>query len=95
MALSSSIGREIRKFDDKNFALWKEMMKDVLIIRGQIEAIRHNSRWLMMTLEEWWLIDEIMRSTIQMHLAKNIYFKFQHGKRVDFIGPMGEASINI
>ena len=35
---------EIRKFNDKNFALWKEMMQDVVIIRHQIEAIRHNNK---------------------------------------------------
>ena len=41
MASTSGSSCEIRKFDGKNFALWKEMMQDVLVQRRQIEAIRH------------------------------------------------------
>ena len=37
MASTSRTGIEIRKFDDKNFALWKEMMQDVLIIRRKLK----------------------------------------------------------
>ena len=44
MASTSGTGIEIRKFDDKNFALWKEMMQDVLIIRRQVEAIQHSEK---------------------------------------------------
>ena len=62
------------KFDGKNFSLWKEMMQDVLIIRRQVEAIRHSEKSISMTIEEWKSIDEIARSTIRMHLAKIIYF---------------------
>ena len=39
MASTSRKGVEIRKFNGKNFSLWKEMMQDVLIIRRQVEAI--------------------------------------------------------
>ena len=70
----SGIGVEIRKFDGKNFALWKEMTWDVLIIRHQIEAIQHNNKTTMMETEEWQSLDEIARSTIRMHLAENVYF---------------------
>ena len=45
-----------------------------LIIRCQIEAIRHNKKPLAMIVEEWRLFIEIARSTIQMHLAENVYF---------------------
>ena len=74
MASTSNIGVEIRKFDGKNFALWKEMMKDVLIIGCQIEAIKHNNRPSTMTTEEWWSLEEITRSTIRTHLVENVYF---------------------
>ena len=75
MASTVNIGIEIWKFDSKNFALWKEMMKDVLIIWYQVEAIRHNNNLASMTKEEWFSLDEIARSTTQMHLAENIYFR--------------------
>ena len=65
---------EIRKFDGKNFALWKKMMQDVLLIRRQVEAIRHSDKPPSMSAEEWRSMDEIARSTIRMHLAKNVYF---------------------
>ena len=64
---------EIRKFDDKNFVMWKEMMQDVVIIRRQVEAIRHNEKPASMTIKEWTSIDEIARS-IRMHVAENFYF---------------------
>ena len=44
MAPTFGTGVEIRKFDDKNFALWKEMMQDVLIMRRQVEAIQHSEK---------------------------------------------------
>ena len=72
MASTSEIGIEIRKFDGKNIALWKEMMQDVLIIRRQVEAIRHSEKPTLMTIEEWKSIDEITRSTIRIHLAENV-----------------------
>ena len=65
---------EIRKFDDKNFVMWKEMMQDVVIIRRQVEAIRHNEKPASMRTKKWKSIDEIGRSIIRMHLAKNVYF---------------------
>ena len=74
MASTSSIDYEIRKFDGKNFALWKEIMQDLLIIRCQVEEIQHNTKPASMTTEEWCSLDEIARSTIRMHLAENIYF---------------------
>ena len=74
MASTSSTGVEIWKFDGKNFALWKEMMQDVLIIRCQVEEIQHNTKPASMTTEEWCSLDEIARSTIQMHLAEKVYF---------------------
>ena len=52
MASISSTGYDIKKFDNKNFALLKEMMKDVLIIQHKIEVIKHNSKPLIMTAEE-------------------------------------------
>ena len=74
MVSTSETGVEIRKFGDKIFALWKEMMEDMLIIRRQVEAIRHSEKPTLMTIEEWKSIDEIARSTIRMHLAENVYF---------------------
>ena len=74
MASTSETGIEIRKFDDKNFALWKEMMQDMLIIRRQVEASRHGEKPTLMKIEEWKSIDEIARSTIRMHLDENVYF---------------------
>ena len=50
------------------------MMQDVLIIRRQVEAIHHSEKLTSLTIEEWKSIDEIARSTIRMHLAKNVYF---------------------
>ena len=46
----------------------------MLIISRQIEAISHNIKSVAMSTEEWWLLDEITRSTVQMHLAENAYF---------------------
>ena len=74
MASTSEIGIEIRKFENKNFALWKEMMQELLIIRRQVEAIHHNEKPTSMTIEELKSIDEIAKSTIRMHLAENVYF---------------------
>ena len=75
MASTSKTRIKIRKFDDKHFTLWKEMMQDVLIIRRQVEEIHRNEKPASMTIEEWKLIDEIARSTICMHLAENLYFR--------------------
>ena len=36
-ASTSETGVEIKTFDGKNFALWKEMMHNVLIIRRQVK----------------------------------------------------------
>ena len=74
MALTSRTRIEIRKFDDKNIAMWKEMMQDVLIIRRQVKVIRRNEKPTLMTIKEWKSIEEIGRSTIRIHLAENIYF---------------------
>ena len=74
MASTSDTCVEIQKFDGKNFALWKEMMQDVLIVQRQIEAIQHNNKPASMIVEEWRSLDEIARSTIQMHLTENVYF---------------------
>ena len=64
MASTSGTRVEIRKFDDKNFALWKEMMQGVLIIRRQVKAIRHSEKLASMTTEEWKSIDKIACSII-------------------------------
>ena len=74
MALTSDTGCEIKKFDNNCFALWKEMMQDVLIIRHQIEVNRHNNKPTTMPIEEWQSLDKFARLTIRMHLTKNIYF---------------------
>ena len=74
MASASRTGIEIRKFDSKTSALWKEIMQDVLIIRRSVESIRHIEKPTSMTIEEWKSIDEITRSTIRMYLAENVYF---------------------
>ena len=74
MATQSSTNVEIRKFDGKNFALWKERMQEVLIIRRQAEAICQSDKPTSMSAEEWRSMDEIERSTIRMHLAENVYF---------------------
>ena len=74
MASTSGTRVEIKKFDGKNFALWKEMMQDVLIIRRQDEPIRQKEKPESMKAEEWKSLDEIARSTIRMHLAENVYF---------------------
>ena len=50
------------------------MMQDVLIIRRQVEVIRHSEKHASMIIEEWKSIDKISRSTIHMHLANNVYF---------------------
>ena len=49
MATQSGTNVEIQKFDGKNFALWKEMMQDVLIIQRQVEAIRHSEKSVSIT----------------------------------------------
>ena len=68
MASTSSTGVEILKFDGKKFALSKEMMQDVLIIRRQVEVIPHSEKLASMKTEEWRSIDEIARTTIRMLL---------------------------
>ena len=74
MGSTSGTGIEMRKFDCKNFALWKEMMQDVLIIRRKVEAIRHIEKPTLIKIEKWKSIDEIAWSTILRHLAENVYF---------------------
>ena len=49
-------------------------MQDVLIITRHVKVIRHNNKSAVMMTEEWRSLDEIARSTIQMHLAENVYF---------------------
>ena len=56
------------------------MMHDVLIIKSQIETIRHNNKSTSMTTEEWRSLDQIARSTIRMHLAENVYFNIAKEK---------------
>ena len=73
MATQSDTNVEIRKFDGKNFALWKERMQEVLIIRRQAEAICQSDKPTSMSAEEWRSMDKITRSTIRMHLTKNFY----------------------
>ena len=74
MGSTSGTGIEMRKFDCKNFALWKEMMQDVLIIRRKVEAIRHIEKPTLIKIEKWKSIDEIAWFTIHLHLAENVYF---------------------
>ena len=50
------------------------MVQDVLIIRRGIEAIWHKNKPASMTTNKWRSLDDIVRSTILMHLAKNVYF---------------------
>ena len=74
MASAFDTNVEIQKFASKNFSLWKEMVQDVLIIRRGIEAIWHKNKPASMTTNKWRSLDDIVRSTILMHLAKNVYF---------------------
>ena len=74
MATQSDTNVEIRKFDGKNFALWNEMMQDVLIIWRQVEAIHQSNKPMSMSVEDRRSMDEIACSTIRMHLAENVYF---------------------
>ena len=82
MASTSGTRVEIRKFDGKNFALWKEMMQDVLIIRRQVKVFRYNETYFNENLNV-----EIAHSTIWMHLAENVYFNADNilfvGKAID------------
>ena len=41
MASSSGYNYEIKNFDEKNFALWKATMQNLLMKRVQEEVIRH------------------------------------------------------
>ena len=61
MASTSSTGVEIQNFDGKNFSLWKEMMKVVVIIRRQIEAIQHTNKTTTMAAHESRSLYEIGR----------------------------------
>ena len=80
MASTSGSSCDIRKFDEKNFALWKEMIQDVLVQRRQIEAIRHSKTSAGKTPEEWKSVNELARSTIRMHLVENVYFSIAKEK---------------
>ena len=80
MASTSSSGCEIQKFDVKNSALWEEMMQDVLVQRRQIEEIWHAKVPTGKTPKEWTSVDELARSTIRIHLAKNVYFSITKEK---------------
>ena len=73
-ASTSETRIQIRKFDNKNFALWKEMMQDVLIIRRQVKAIQHREKPASMSAKEWRSLDKIACSSIWMHLTENVYF---------------------
>ena len=92
MASTSGTGVEIRKFDGKNFALWKEMMQDVLIIRKHVKAIRQSEKLASMTVEEWRSIYEITHSTSNASGRKHL---LQHGKRDDIVLIVGEVTSRV
>ena len=80
MASKGRYSYNISKFDDKNFGLWKEIMKDVLVQRRQIEAIRHAMKPATKLDEEWQSIDKLAWSTMRMHLGTNMYFSIAKEK---------------
>ena len=82
MASTSSTGVEIQKLDSKNFALWKEMMQDVLIIQYQIEAIRHNNKSAVIVADSH--VDHLNAFGRERLL--------QHGERDNGICLVGEAT---
>ena len=54
------------------------MIQGVLIIRRQIDAIRHSARHASISTEEWRSLEKIARSTIRIHLAENVYWQRRH-----------------
>mgnify|MGYP002776076802 CR=1 FL=1 len=50
----------------------------------QIEAIWHNNKPASMTTNEWRSLDEITRSTIRIHMAKNVYFSMVLKETITF-----------
>ena len=83
---------ETRKFDGKNFTLWKEMMQYVLIIQHQIEAIRHNKKSIEMSIGEW--ITQ-RNCDIEHENAPDQKCLIQYGQGNDDIYPMGKTSLDI
>ena len=63
----------IKKFDGSNFTLWKAQIKDVLIQKKQIKALRPCKEGEFIDAE-WNDLDELVSSTIRLHLAELVYF---------------------
>jgi hypothetical protein len=76
---SGSFEMSLRKFDRTNFNFLKEQMQDYLIVRGQIDPIKHEKPPMTLyTPEEWAKLDRVARVTIRMHL---VYYMVQLYKR--------------
>lgn len=63
----------IKKFDGTNFSLYKAQIKDVLIQKELIEALRPREEGEF-TDAAWSDLDELASSTICLHLAELVYF---------------------
>ena len=55
MATQFDTSVEIRKFDEKNFSLWKEMMQDVPIIRRQVDLTKQQTIRMLFELSSQWI----------------------------------------
>jgi hypothetical protein len=74
---SGSSEMSIWKFDGTNFNFWKEQMQDYLIVRGQIDAIEHDTAPATYKPEVWTKLHRVVRATIQMHLSESVYYTVQ------------------
>ena len=71
---SDSSEMSLRKFEGSNFSYWKEQMPDYLIIKGQIDLIKHATIPTGNKPEEWNRQDWIAHTTIWMHLLESFYY---------------------
>ncbi|MCO5570053.1 hypothetical protein L7F22_023767 [Adiantum nelumboides] len=76
MAASGSSDKEeyyIKKFDDTNFAIWKQRMHDVLINKGMIAPLRERKVDAYID-DQWEDLNERAMATIRLYLGESIYF---------------------
>ena len=52
-------------------------MQDYLIVKGQIDPIKTENALEGYKVNEWTKLDQIVCTTIQMHLSESIYYMMQ------------------
>jgi hypothetical protein len=73
--MTSTSGHDLKKFDGKNFPLWKMQMEDVLVQKDLLMPLMGFAKKpATMADEEWKILDQKALATIRLSLAESVYF---------------------